>query len=235
MITALQGQVRVPGPGGLTSAAAVTLVQPTTSNSIASTCSAYSGVTTITCAFPLNLSAGNSIYVAVFIPGGNTVTSPLACSGTATIGSFSTIGSGGNGINWYRATISGSGSCSLSTTMSSAGGMFIFPFEISSDGGADSGTNPVYNQTAYSGATVTLTSITPATINDLILSVFFSQNNPNTYSSLSTYTLVNQGNSTTSSFFTGSYVAPATSAISPTATQSNTAFGNVWDSAISVK
>jgi hypothetical protein len=190
--------------GGGSGGALPSIVQPTAGNPLAATCAQFTAATN-TCAYPVNLTAGNTAYVLITAGTAGTVGVPT-CSGTATVGTFTAVGAGstaGGAQQWYKAAITGSGSCTVSETYSASTNVGVFPFEVSNDGGVDG--SPVYSLTScFSTTGCTLASFTPGTTSDLVLTAVMSGATTVTYSSLTPYTLVGQGAGSTgneTSFF----------------------------------
>ena len=137
--------IGAPAPG------TASVVQPTSTYPLAAGCSTYNngGGNATTCAYPVNVTAGNEAYVLVIGAGGAGTISAVSCAGTATVGTFSTIGAGatlgGAVAQWYSAAITSSGSCTVSATYSAGANVAVFPYEVSNSNGPDSGVNPVYS------------------------------------------------------------------------------------------
>ena len=225
----------VGGAGAFTSAS---IVQPTIANPLASTCAQFPGTPT-TCAMPLNVTSGNVLYVYVVAATTGTLGTPTKSSGTSTIGAFSAIGGGstaGGEQQWYKASITGSGSLTLTSTFSTSNDVGLFPFEVSNDGGVDSGTNPVYealNPFCTTGCNTV--SITTVANGDLVLyaNMFGASTTPST---LSPYTLSGSNNVTSSNqlpWLTGNYTEVTAGTVSGTFNQTSTAA--YQDSAIAIK
>lgn len=220
-------------------ASAPAVVQPTTGNPILDTCTNYA--THVTCAYPINVTSGNEAYVFIATSGTSVIATPTCSSGTATIGTFTAVGAGssaGGQQQWYRAAITGSGSCTVSETITGGTSQYVgvFPFEVSNDGGVDSGTNPVYNSVSCFGPTTcNNVSITTSTANDLLLYVFMGGSTA-VYSALTPYSVatnVNNPGGNQLAFLAGSYVSSTATTVGGTYTVSNTV--NPWNSVIAIK
>lgn len=190
-----------------TGSAATAVVQPTAGNPLAASCADYNQ-TSISCAYPINVTAGNTAYVLVFVGAKATIGTPSCSSGTATIGTFTLIANNTRGgeMAWYSASITGSGSCTVSATITAAStNETLLPFEVSGSGGIDSGTNPVF---AYPDCTATCSTpgITTSTANDLLLFGLMYPIPSATFSALTPYTLSGQ-DGTGPIWMTGNYTA----------------------------
>lgn len=237
----VKGTATQSGVSTVTSAsvASPTIVQPISGSPLAATCAQFVGAASPnTCAYQSNLTSGNFAWVSIFASGGGTLTTPT-CSGTATIGTFTAVGgvgAAGSGIQqWYRALITGSGSCTVSSASTIAGNLAVLPFEVSNDGGIDG--SAVYGiNSCFATTGCTLTSFTPGTTGDLILSANMGVTTV-TYSALTPYILICQGPGSVgndTSFFVSSYIAPNTSAINPTYSETVTT-NNMVNSAVAIK
>lgn len=224
-----------------------TVVQPTSSHFWAvnsSGCAIY-GSNPTTCAFPQNVSSGHGVYVHLMFGTTGTLATPTS-SGTATIGSFTEIGSGcdaattacGGAQAWYRASVTGSGTLTISDIPPASNNTSVHIWEIANDGGADSGTNPVYaynNTGCTTGCAIGGASgITPATTGDLII-CDEAGSSAATISAVTPYTLIGQNSATGNNLtdFAADYIAPSTSAI--TGTYTTSAADNMLNSCLAIK
>lgn len=199
-----------------------TIVQPTSGNPLLPGCANNS--TTNTCALPLSVTSGNTLFVMIAAGATGTVGVPVKSAGTATIGTCTAVGSGstaGGEQQWYTCAITGSGSLTISETFSTSTNVGVFPFEVNNSAGADTVTCTVgagsggacyHSSNPFSTAYVT-TALTPTTAGDLILLARMGGTSQ-TFSALTPYTLSGQGPGTTgnnTSWFTGNFTNSGTS------------------------
>ena len=199
-------------------------VQPTLAHPLAASCSTYTS--TVSCAYPLNVTAGNIAYVLVIASAGGGTFSGVACAGTATVGTFSPIGAGaslGGGAvaQWYSAAITSSGSCTVSATYSAGANVAVFPYEVSNSNGPDSGVNPVYNSNTTYCTACSMVAITTSTTNDLLLYGQQQGGYAETYSAVTPYSVLSQSSKlgNNQSFLIAGYTASAAGSVSGTFTQ----------------
>ncbi len=203
----------------------IAIVQPTAGNPLAQSCSIFASNPT-TCAYPVNVTSGNQALVLAISGAAGTLGTPACSSGTATIGTFTAIGGGssaGGVQQWFKAGITGSGSCTISVSVPASSNSAVLIFEVSGFNSVDTGTNPVYHSAScFTPTGCAAGSITPGTTSDLILFGITGGQSTTAYSALSPYTssgtgLGNAGNN--NAWMTGNYTAPSTSAINPTFSQ----------------
>ena len=180
----------------------------------------------MSCAYPLNVTAGNIAYVLVIASGGGGVISTPSCAGTATVGAFSAVGVGAISSSavaqWYSANITVSGSCIVSAKYSASANVAVFPYEANSIG-PDGGMNPVYNNNTTNCTSCSTGNITTSTANDLVLYGQQQEGSAETYSAVTPYSVLSQssllGNNT--SFLVAGYTASAAGVVSGTFTKTN--------------
>jgi len=232
------------GVTGYSGGSNATIVQPTSANPLAAACGQYVGGTTNTCSAPVNVTSGNELFILTAASSVQTLSAPTKSSGTATIGTITQIGSGCSAtgtscegsMRWDQASITGSGSITITCNYGASTNVGCFPFEVSNYHSVDTG--PVYHGLtgSFCSSACALASITPGTANDLLLVV--SVNGAYTSSTVTPYLLSGNGNLTGNniSWTTANYTAPNTSTINPTLTP-GTAYGgqNPQDSVVAVK
>ena len=203
------------------------LVQPKSSNTLTSAgCGNYAS--TVTCPMPINVTAGNALYIYLaFTQTSGTFGAPAKSSGTATIGTCTAIGSGstaGGAQAWYTCSVTGSGSLTLSETASATNNLVMLPFEITGGTGVDSGTNPVYtNNTCYSTSCSNV-SITTVTSGDIVLNAIAGSSSI-TYSAITPYTAAGTSAAAANNvdYYIGYYTAASAGAVNGTFTTNATA------------
>lgn len=218
------------------SASGVSIVQPTSGNQLAAGCGYYAA--TISCTMPVNVTSGNILRVYFGAQTTGTISSiPAKSSGTATVGTCSATGGGstsGGVQQWYSCAITGSGSLTLSATFSATNNLVLFPFEIASDGGLDSGTNPTYSSGSCFATACSNSSITTATANDLVINIA-AGGASNTYSAYTPYASISSSNAPANNvnFILGKYTAVSTGAVGGTFTTNTTI--NYLSSSLAIK
>lgn len=203
--------------GGATVSSGATVVQPTSGSPLNAACAQFTGGTN-TCAYPVNVTSGNEAYVLIIAGGAGTIGTPTKSAGTATIGTFTSVAAAcatGGEMQVFKAAITGTGSATISETFSTSTNIGVFPFEVSNDGGPDTGTNPVCHTSNPFSTSYVTASVTTATANDVILLARMG-GTTQVFTALTPYTLSGQGPGTAgndTSWFTGNYTSASATTV----------------------